>query len=69
MPSILNSKIRYKGVQWADTDATHCQVFPASTIQAFTFIDRAEAIFATIQEDAAPSCNQSPVLSGNPPPA
>ena len=33
----------------------------------YYFIERTDAIFAIIQEDAAVSCNQSPVPSGNDP--
>jgi hypothetical protein len=39
----------------------------SDSIQEFSFFGRIEAMFAIIQEDAATSCNQSPVPSGNDP--
>ena len=43
------------------------QLLCISTIQEFSFIERIEAMFAIIQEDAAASCNQSPAFPGNAP--
>ena len=38
-------------------------------VQESCFIERIEDIFATIQDEAAASCSQSPVLPGNAPSA
>ena len=61
------------GWQWVPSDKMPeqwgpiAQLLCISAIQEFSFIERIEAMFAIIQEDAAASCNQSPAFPGNAP--